>query len=73
MKVCKGPARADDKSVFSVSEKPLSNLQKAMTFMPNGSLVAGSSVRTLPNGSPLREVIFSERNGLRHGEFALPD
>jgi len=26
LKVSKGPARADDKSVFSVSEKPLPNL-----------------------------------------------
>lgn len=49
MKVIKGPARADDKSVFSVSEKPLINLQKPISFMPNGSLVAGYSVRTLPN------------------------
>ena len=41
--------------------------------MPNGSLVAGFSHRMLPNGQPLREIIFWERNGLRHGEFQLPD
>jgi len=51
MKVSKGPARADDKSVFSVSEKPQKNLQKSVSFMPSGSLVAGFSVRTLPNQS----------------------
>ena len=73
MKVSKGPARADDKSVFSVSEKPLLNLQKPVCFMPSGSLVAGFSWRTLPNGSILREIHFWERNGLRHGEFPLPD
>ena len=41
MKVVKGPARADDKSVFSVSEKPLPYLEKPICFMPSGSLVAG--------------------------------
>lgn len=69
MKVTKGPARADDKSVFSVSEKPVRHLQKQICFMPNGSLVAGFSQRLLPNGQVSREIIFWERNGLRHGEF----
>jgi elongator complex protein 1 len=73
MRVSKGPARADDKSVFSVSEKPLSNLHKPVSFMPSGSLVAGFSSRTLPGGQVSREVIFWERNGLRHGEFPMPD
>ena len=40
--------------------------------MPSGSLVAGYSERTLPNGSVLKEIVFWERNGLRHGEFQLP-
>ena len=71
--MAKGPARADDKSVFSVSEKPLPNLQKPVSFMPNGSLVAGFSLRTLPNGQISREIFFWERNGLRHGDFPLPD
>jgi elongator complex protein 1 len=39
--------------------------------MPSGSLVAGYSKRTLSNGDTLREIIFWERNGLRHGEFTL--
>ena len=73
LKVTKGPARADDKSVFSVSEKPINTLQKATCFMPSGSLVAGFSQRPLPNGQLVREIVFWERNGLRHGEFALPD
>ena len=71
MSVSKGPARADDKSVFSISEKPVSSLQTPVSFMPSGSLVAGYSKRTLPNGETLREIIFWERNGLRHGEFTL--
>ena len=40
--------------------------------MPSGSLVAGFSSRSLPNGQLSREIIFWERNGLRHGEFTLP-
>jgi elongator complex protein 1 len=56
-----------------VSEKPLSNLQKPISFMPSGSFVAGFSQRALPNGSILREIILWERNGLRHGEFQMPD
>ena len=40
--------------------------------MPSGSLIAGYSVRALANGVTMREVIFWERNGLRHGEFPLP-
>ena len=58
--------------MFSVSEKPLPNLKKPIDFMPSGSLVAGYSERTLPNGSVLKEIVFWERNGLRHGEFQLP-
>jgi elongator complex protein 1 len=41
--------------------------------MPSGSLVAGFSIRQLPNNTFLREIVFWERNGLRHGEFQLPD
>lgn len=41
--------------------------------MPSGSLVAGYSVRTLPNLKLKKEIILWERNGLRHGEFTLPD
>ena len=37
--------------------------------MPSGSLVAGYQVRSLPDGTIVQEIIFWERNGLRHGEF----
>jgi len=40
--------------------------------MPNGSLVAGFQKRALPNGQVNPEIVFWERNGLRHGEFDLP-
>mmetsp|Transcript_12010 Transcript_12010/g.20271 ORF Transcript_12010/g.20271 Transcript_12010/m.20271 type:complete len:124 (-) Transcript_12010:3484-3855(-) len=39
--VIKGPSRADDNTVFSVSEKPLQHMTRPISFMPNGSLVAG--------------------------------
>jgi elongator complex protein 1 len=41
--------------------------------MPSGSLVAGFQRRVLPNGQISPEIIFWERNGLRHGEFVLTD
>ena len=70
--VMKGPARADNTVVFSVSEKPVPALQLPICMMPNGSLVTGFSRRSLPNGKVCPEVVFWERNGLRHGEFVLP-
>jgi elongator complex protein 1 len=41
-------------------------------MMPNGSLVTGFQRRILPNGKISPEIIFWERNGLRHGEFVMP-
>ena len=41
--------------------------------MPSGSLVTGFSLRALPNGQTSRELIFWEKNGLRHGEVTLPE
>ena len=71
----KGPARADDNTVFSVSEKPISHLQRPICFMPSGSLVAGFQKRPLTKESNefSNEIAFWEKNGLRHGEFVLPD
>ena len=40
--ILKGPARADEKFVLSVSEKPVPNLKRPICFMPNGSLIAGT-------------------------------
>lgn len=72
LQVAKGPARADNQVVFSVSEAPVETLELPISFMPNGSLVAGFQRRVLPNGQLNPEIIFWERNGLRHGEFDLP-
>lgn len=68
----KGPARADNQVVFSVAEKPLAQLELPTCIMPSGSLVTGFQKRVLPNKQLQSEIIFWERNGLRHGEFVLP-
>ena len=41
LKVVKGPARADNQAVFSVSEAPVKTLELPVCFMPNGSYVTG--------------------------------
>lgn len=41
MQVTKGPARADNQVVFSVSERPLPQLELVTCIMPSGSLVTG--------------------------------
>lgn len=41
LQVMKGPAKADNQVVFSVSEAPVQDLRGAMCFMPSGSLIAG--------------------------------
>jgi len=41
--------------------------------MPSGSLVAGFQKRPLPDDKVSKEIAFWEKNGLRHGEFVLPD
>ena len=68
----KGPARADDNTVFSVSEKPIASLEKPICFMANGSHIAGFQQRKVGD-KVIKEVALWEKNGLRHGEFVLPD
>jgi elongator complex protein 1 len=42
--------------------------------MPSGSLVAGFQKRPVPGDQKVqKELAFWEKNGLRHGEFVLPD
>lgn len=49
----------------SVSE-PVDNLEGPLSWRPAGNIIAG--VRRTEEGT---EVVFFERNGLRHGEFKL--
>ena len=64
LKIIKGPARADNKIVFSVAEAPLENLACHVAFMPNGSLIAFYD-------KIKGKIIFSEKNCLIHGEFKV--
>lgn len=75
MKVQKGPARADNNTVFSVAEKPNPHLHRTICFMPSGSLVAGYQRRPDPKDpqNQISEIAFWEKNGLRHDECVLPD
>lgn len=77
MNIIKGPARADkenvtDKNVFSVSEKPIPNMRLPIAMMPSGSLIAGFQVVPQIDAPAKNQIIFWEKNGLRHGEIDLP-
>ncbi|KAK3946392.1 IKI3 family-domain-containing protein [Diplogelasinospora grovesii] len=50
----------------SVSE-PVDNLEGALSWRPEGNLVAG--IQRLGDGRV--DVVFFERNGLRHGQFTI--
>lgn len=52
----------------SVSE-PVDGLESSLSWRPYGNLIAGVK-RTLDNTSKV-EIVFFERNGLRHGQFDL--
>ena len=64
LKIIKGPARADNKIVFSVAEAPLNYLSCNVAFIPNGSLIAFYDKKK-------GKIIFSEKNCLIHGEFKI--
>lgn len=51
----------------SVSE-PVDHLEAALSWRPSGNLIA--SVQRVENRT---DVVFFERNGLRHGQFSLRD
>ncbi|KAJ5665766.1 uncharacterized protein N7477_008214 [Penicillium maclennaniae] len=52
-------------TIDSVSE-PVDGLESALSWRPNGSLIAG--IQRLDDRI---DVVFFERNGLRHGQFTL--
>ncbi|XP_048252379.1 elongator complex protein 1-like isoform X2 [Haliotis rufescens] len=49
------------------SSEPVDGLEQPLAWRPSGGLVACSHMR--PNK---HDVVFFEKNGLRHGEFTLP-
>ena len=64
LNIKKGPARADNKIVFSVSEAPLDYLSNVVAFQPNGSLIAYYD-------HIHKSIFFSEKNCLIHGKFPI--
>lgn len=52
--------------VLQATSEPVPGLEFALSWKPSGSLIA--STRRLPNKY---QVVFFEKNGLRHGEFVL--
>ncbi|KAJ7339624.1 hypothetical protein OS493_006029 [Desmophyllum pertusum] len=53
--------------VLSSTSESVDGVEQALFWKPTGSVIA--STQRKPHG---HEVIFFERNGLRHGEFILP-
>jgi len=51
----------------SVSE-PVDRLEGTLSWRPSGNLIAG--IQRFPDASRI-DVVFFERNGLRHGEFTM--
>jgi elongator complex protein 1 len=54
-------------NLLSTSE-PIEGLESSLTWRPNGSIIASTQFLKAQNK---RQVVFFERNGLRHGEFIL--
>lgn len=59
-----------DGALDSVSE-PVDGLEASLSWRPSGNLIA--ALRRIPSEPDAAQVIFFERNGLRHGEFSLRD
>ncbi|KAJ3023810.1 hypothetical protein HKX48_000944 [Thoreauomyces humboldtii] len=58
----------DRECVLQSTSEPVPQLEHALCWRPSGNLIASS--QTLPHR---HDVVFFEKNGLRHGEFALRD
>lgn len=53
-------------AVLDSASEPVDGLESALSWRPYGNLIAG-----IKRSSQKAEVVFFERNGLRHGEFDL--
>ena len=54
--------------IVQYTSEPVSKLEQSLSWKPSGSLI--TSTQRLPNKY---QVVFFEKNGLRHGEFTFPD
>ncbi|OQV11841.1 putative elongator complex protein 1 [Hypsibius exemplaris] len=57
----------DRQGVLQGTSEPVNGLEWSLAWKPSGALIAATV--ELPRW---REVVFFEKNGLRHGSFALP-
>jgi elongator complex protein 1 len=67
------PARSDPKEdglVQSVSERGKRGMSGLVSWQPSGSIIAGVNFQA-KGADKLWQVIFWEKNGLRHLEFNL--
>ncbi|CAL1531752.1 unnamed protein product [Lymnaea stagnalis] len=55
--------------VFQARSEPVNCLESSLFWKPSGSLIASVQRKEKTGG---KEVVFFEKNGLRHGEFAIP-
>lgn len=53
-------------AVLDSASEPVDGLESALSWKPSGNLIAG-----IKRSENQIEVVFFERNGLRHGQFAL--
>ncbi|KAJ3149243.1 hypothetical protein HDU89_003961 [Geranomyces variabilis] len=58
----------DRECVLQYTSEPVPKLEHALAWRPSGNLIAAT--QQLPHR---HDVVFFEKNGLRHGEFALRD
>ena len=68
----------DREGVLQATSEPVAGLEHALAWRPTGNLLMGTQRFGFVGGGAGRagrhDVVFFERNGLRHGEFGLrPD
>ena len=65
----------DRQGALQSTSEPIAGLEHALSWRPSGSLLASSQRFGYDGGGPghpdRHDVVFFERNGLRHGEFRL--
>ncbi|KAK3698697.1 hypothetical protein RRG08_046199 [Elysia crispata] len=55
--------------IFQARSEAVDGLQHSLSWKPSGSLIA--SVQTMQHAGS-QEIVFFEKNGLRHGQFTIP-
>jgi elongator complex protein 1 len=65
----------DRQASLQSSSEPVAGLEHPLAWRPSGNLIAGTQRFGFEGGGAGREgrhdIVFFERNGLRHGEFGL--